>query len=155
MHSWASRATLDIIGVAGLGRDFNTLDNSNDELARTYDSILDPKKGSLILYFAVNMFLPPWFVQRLPWKMNQMVGEAAANLRVICRKLVAQKKVTMDEEKEVEGKNQVDILAVLMRSGAFTDDGLVDQLLTFLAAGYVVLLPHNADTPFHVSIRLC
>lgn len=55
----ASRATLDIIGKAGFGRDFNTVINSEDELAKQYDIILDPQKGKnakvIMLYMAVRL----------------------------------------------------------------------------------------------------
>lgn len=50
----ASRATLDIIGKAGLGRDFGTIVNEEDELARQYDIILDPKKGNLLIFVLVS-----------------------------------------------------------------------------------------------------
>ena len=33
---WASRATLDIIGVAGMGKDFDAISNPNNELNETY-----------------------------------------------------------------------------------------------------------------------
>lgn len=33
VNEWASRATLDIIGVAGLGQDFNSIKDPNSELS--------------------------------------------------------------------------------------------------------------------------
>lgn len=53
----ASRATLDIIGKAGFGRDFNTLENAEDELAKQYDIILNPQNAKglrIVVYFAVS-----------------------------------------------------------------------------------------------------
>jgi len=133
IKKFISCATLDIIGLACLGRDFNSLANPDSDLVKQYEVILAPDKGSLATYFAVNMLLPYWLVQLLPWKMNQLIMEATRALRNSCRNLVAEKKAAMEKQ----STEQVDILSVLMKSGAFTDDGLIDQLLTFLAAGYI------------------
>lgn len=130
LNAIAQRITLEVIIQASLGQDSNQ--NDNDELARNYAIIFDPSKPALALYMAVNTLLPPSFVRLLPWKMNQIITEATLNLRTICRRLVAAKKQAI-AEKSVD---QTDILSVLIRSGSFDDDGLVDQLLTFLAAGH-------------------
>ena len=37
----------------------------------------------------------------------------------------------------LETQEGVDILSIMRRSNNFSDEGLVDQLLTFMAAGYV------------------
>lgn len=50
----ASRATLDIIGKAGFGADFNTLASHDNQLAQKYDLIFDPDKPHLVLYFLVR-----------------------------------------------------------------------------------------------------
>ena len=133
INSIAQRITLDIIGKAALGRDFNTIRNSDDELAQQYATILDPTgRSHPTLFFLVNAFLPGWLVPWIPWKENQDVARATQNLRKICRRMLAEKKETLSEK----SADQIDILSVLMKSGAFDDDGLVDQQLTFLAAGH-------------------
>ena len=65
------------------------------------------------------------------WKLNETVRKIAINIRTICREFVQEKK----EKMKVESQNHGDILSIMMRSNNFSDDGLVDQLLTFLAAG--------------------
>lgn len=131
INSIAQRITLDIIGKAGLGRDFNTIRNSDDDLAQQYATILDPSDNPT-LFFLVNAFLPPWLTRFIPWKEHQQVVSAIERLRAICRKMLAEKKAAL-AEKSVD---QIDILSVLMRSGAFDDDDLMDSMLTFLAAGH-------------------
>ncbi|KAF2757986.1 cytochrome P450 [Pseudovirgaria hyperparasitica] len=129
----ASRVTLDIIGAAGIGKDFSTTENADHELAQKYDIITDTKgKGNLVLYFAVNLVFPQWLIRKLPLKANARVANALFDLRRISKDLLAEKNRDM-EEKTVQEK---DIIAILMRSGVFNDDGLTDQLLTFLAAGH-------------------
>ncbi|KAI1042820.1 hypothetical protein LB505_001174 [Fusarium chuoi] len=39
---WASRITLDLIGVAGLGRDFCAIQNAKNEMVKTYDVVPSP-----------------------------------------------------------------------------------------------------------------
>lgn len=133
INSVAQRITLDIIGVAVLGREFNTLTNSDDELAQQYSTILDPERGNVFLYLAINIIFPGWLIRKVKlWKHNYRIANAAFRLREICAQLLADKKAAL---KENPGKD-IDILSVLMRSGSFDDDGLISQLLTFLAAGH-------------------
>ena len=133
INALAQRITLDIIGKACFGRDLNTIVNSDDELAQQYAVILDPgRRQYQTLFFLINAFLPEWLVKIIPWERNQEVIRASQNLRTISRRIIAEKRAAI-AEKNVEG---VDILSVLMKSRTFDDDGLVDQLLTFLAAGH-------------------
>lgn len=57
MSSWASRATLDIIGLAGMGRDFNALQDPDAELIRIYKTIFGPPTISAFLNM-VGQLLP-------------------------------------------------------------------------------------------------
>jgi hypothetical protein len=45
---------------------------------------------------------------------------------------LAEKKSTIEKQEKDQEK---DIIAIIMRSGNFSDDYLADQLLTFLSAG--------------------
>ncbi|EXJ65769.1 uncharacterized protein A1O5_11010 [Cladophialophora psammophila CBS 110553] len=92
---WAPKATLDIIGVAGLGRDFNTLENSDDPIAKLYADLFMPSLGT-----------------RMEFRTR--------------------KKECI---KRVEDAS-VDTLAALIKIDVFSDNELVDQLLTILVAGH-------------------
>lgn len=128
---WASRATLDIIGVAGLGKDFGAIEDPNTELFRTYSAVFKPSRQAQVLGI-LNMFLPSWFVRSLPIKRNGEVEAAAAVIRKTCRELIRTKKEKLDKKELTD----VDILSVALESGGFTEDNLIDQLMTFLAAGH-------------------
>ncbi len=41
---WTSRAALDIIGVAGMGQDFNAIQDPDTELSVTYRKVFQPSK---------------------------------------------------------------------------------------------------------------
>ncbi|OIW35254.1 cytochrome P450 97B3 [Coniochaeta ligniaria NRRL 30616] len=131
ISDWASRMTLDIIGVTGLGRDFGATKDPDNDLAKTYNVLFSPSPQAQLLGM-LQLFLPGWVVNMLPIKRNSTVGHASAEIRGLCADLIASKKrrlaaKTLDDH---------DILSVALESGGFTDENLVDQLMTFLAAGH-------------------
>ncbi|KAK5072908.1 hypothetical protein LTR64_000682 [Lithohypha guttulata] len=127
-----SRVTLDIIGAAGIGKDFRTIDNDEDPFAKSYALITDTSGGMPLLSFVINTFAPEWLIERLKGTRYARVAEVQAQMRKHARALVQEKKQMKPEELE----QQRDIIGIIMRSGVFSDDYLVDQLLTFLAAGH-------------------
>ncbi len=126
----ATQVTLDIIGIAGLGRDIGSLRDSDDELIKYYEEILEPTKEKMI-YFVLHLMFPPGPIAMLPWKINERVKITTTNLRRICKEFVIEKKSRMKKESEAHR----DILSIMIQSNNFSDDNLADQLLTFLAAG--------------------
>lgn len=128
---WVSRATLDIIGVAGLGRDFATLTNAEDPLKAVYNQLLDPSPEKIVFAVLCLLFGVP-FVRLIPWRMNKVFADLTSQLNEICMPMLRDKK-----EAIARGNDHVDILSLLLKSGNFTDHQLKDQLLTFLAAGQV------------------
>ncbi|KAK0730527.1 cytochrome P450 [Lasiosphaeris hirsuta] len=129
--TWASRATLDIIGVAGLGRDFGAIENPTNELNQTYQHLFRPSRQAEILGL-LGLFIPGWFLDKLPVKRNGDVHAAARFIRATCADLIQEKKQKLARKELTD----VDILSVALESGGFTDENLVDQMMTFLAAGH-------------------
>lgn len=130
---WASRATLDIIGLAGMGHDFRSIAEPHQDVVEKYSTLLEPtaQKG---VYFAMNMLFPIWLIEMLPWKLNRDLKEVVNSLNRLAKSMVLEKKAKLEGGK---ARTDKDILSVALESGAFSDDQMVDQLLTFLAAGYV------------------
>lgn len=128
---WASRATLDIIGVAGMGQDFGAIRDPDTVLNKTYRTVFKPSRQAQILGL-LNLFLPGWFVRNLPIKRNGDIEAAANIIRTTCRQLIRAKK----EKLEKNELTDVDILSVALESGGFSEENLIDQLMTFLAAGH-------------------
>ncbi|GAP84807.1 putative cytochrome p450 97b3 [Rosellinia necatrix] len=129
--NWASRVTLDIIGLAGLGRDFGAIKDQNSELNETYRHVFQANRQAQILGLLTQL-LPGWFISALPVKHNENINVASQYIRSVCRSLIREKKL------KIAGKEQTDhdILSVALESGGFSDEDLVDQLMTFLAAGH-------------------
>jgi cytochrome P450 len=130
INSWASKVTLDVIGIAGLGREFNVLRNSDDQLAKDYEAILEPSREKF-LFFVAATWVSFRLVQMLPWQMNEMFRQRTASLKSICNTLVREKREAITKK----GDNHFDILSLLIKSDNFSDGELADQLLTYLAAG--------------------
>lgn len=124
-----SRVTLDIIGAAGVGKDFSTVGNEESLLAKLYDSVTHAPAYFLLL----NTLFPNWIIRNLKWTACAKTLEAQSQLRAEVRALMQEKKAQMNQEKSAQQNK--DIIARIMRSGDFSDDYLVSQMLTFLAAG--------------------
>lgn len=131
IREWASRATLDIIGVAGMGKDFDAISNPDNELNETYKAIFSNTRGARIVQ-VILMLLPPWLTAALPLKRNDEIGKAIKTIRKVSGELIKDKRAQMARGE----KPALDILSVAMESGGFSDDDLVNQLMTFLAAGH-------------------
>ena len=128
---WAGRATLDIIGVAGMGQDFGAIQNPDTLLSATYRKVFRPSRGAQ-LQGLLTIILPGWLAKALPLKRNDDINSAANVIRNTCRQLVRSKKEKLQKNELTD----IDILSVALESGAFSDENLVDQLMTFLAAGH-------------------
>ncbi|KAJ4298898.1 hypothetical protein N0V90_004141 [Kalmusia sp. IMI 367209] len=131
IRDWASRATLDIIGLAGMGQDFNAIADPTNELNVTYRTIFKPSAIAKIMQLA-SMFLPDWLLRSLPIKRNEEFKEAIRTIKRVSADLVRSKRAKLEKGERTD----VDILSVAIESGGFTDDDMVNQLMTFLAAGH-------------------
>lgn len=105
-----------------------------------------------------GMFLPGWLLRLLPVQRNNDISHASQLIRKTCQNMITAKRAKnaaaaaaakqspaadastpVDEEKATGGSangKDVDILSVALNSGAFDDEDLVNQLMTFLAAGH-------------------
>ncbi|KAK4905825.1 hypothetical protein LTR49_024916 [Elasticomyces elasticus] len=129
---WLSRATLDIIGLGGMGYDFDALHNPENQLNRTYRGLFNPTKTVRFLQVA-GLFLPSWLLRWLPLKRNEDVRKASQYIKQVCRDVIAEKRRTLSVQ--VQDAGSVDIVSVGLESGCFTDEDLVNHMMTFLIAG--------------------
>ncbi|KAL2269933.1 hypothetical protein VTJ83DRAFT_2117 [Remersonia thermophila] len=129
--NWASRIALDIIGVAGMGRDFEAIKNPGNRLTLAYNRVFKPSRQARILQL-LGLFISPRLLSWLPLQRNEDLDTASAMIRAECAELINEKKQKL-AQKELD---DVDILSVALTSGGFSDSNLIDQLMTFLAAGH-------------------
>ncbi|RMZ68768.1 cytochrome p450 [Pyrenophora seminiperda CCB06] len=131
IREWASRSTLDIIGVAGMGKDFDAVSNPNNELNETYRKIFGSNRNAQVIQLLLG-FLPHWLAASLPLKRNDEIGNAINTIKNVAASLVAEKRSKLASG----AAHDTDILSVALESGGFSDADLVNQLMTFLAAGH-------------------
>lgn len=129
--NWASRATLDIIGIAGMGKDFGAVANPNSELNATYRKIFSPNRAAQILQL-LGLVIPFSVLRRIPIKRNMDVDDAAQTIKRIARDIIQSKRQGLEKSERTD----VDIVSVALESGGFSDEDLVNQMMTFLAAGH-------------------
>jgi cytochrome P450 len=131
LQDWGSRCTLDIIGVAGLGRDFGAIEDANNELVKTYSHIMKPSKTALVLSL-LRQFLPGKLVSVLPLRQNEDLDKASEQVRALCFDLIKGKRSKLATGEQPD----LDILSTALESDAFTDEQVVNHMMTFLVAGH-------------------
>lgn len=117
-----------------MGRDFCSLQNSENKIAETFSSILEPSTEK-VAFLALNFVFPQWITQRLPWRLNDVITHDTKFLRETCDEIVREKRESLAASKASVEDLEADILGTMMLGGDFSDTELVDQMLTFLAAG--------------------
>ena len=133
ISNWASRATLDIIGVAGMNQDFKSLQDPNNKLNRNYQKILGEPSTFMKLMNLIGIFVVGLrTIQNLPLKRNNEIEAAANYVRTIARQMIRRTKDKIEQKQN----DSVDIISVALKSGGFSEENLVDQMMTFLAAGH-------------------
>ncbi|CAI7654769.1 unnamed protein product [Penicillium glandicola] len=128
---WLARATLDILGSAGFGEEFDTLHNPDNEICRAYRGVFEqqPPQGTL----AMGLFLlREVFTAALRLPRHDSITMATKTLTGVARRLISKKKASALKG-DSDGR---DIISVALSSGNFTDLVLENHLLTFLAAGH-------------------
>ncbi|KAF9765091.1 hypothetical protein IL306_002679 [Fusarium sp. DS 682] len=129
VEEWASRITLDLIGIAGLGKDFGVIHDAKNDLVKAYNVVFQPSTQARMLHL-IESLVPAWVLTALPIKLNSDISQAARSIRETCRDIISSKQRKMKEEK----LNDMDIMFGAIRTGTFTQDGLIDQAMTLLAA---------------------
>lgn len=136
VYGWSSRVTLDIIGLAGMGKDFGAIQDENNHLVQLYNQLFKPTRGAQILALLESL-VGVRVVGLLPVRRTDHIAEASKRIREVCLGLIAEKRAKMEGSGGEKHRGEdVDILGVAMESGLFSDAGLVDQMMTFLAAGH-------------------
>ncbi|KAJ7491080.1 cytochrome P450 [Mycena latifolia] len=141
---WLSRATLDIIGLAGFNYHFNSLSGSESatELGAAFASIFQAG-------FQMNplRILQTWFppLRVIPSKFDTTIQTSQATLMRIGRELLQESKNEMAESGTFEKGRARDLLSLLVRANTakdlpvsqrLSDEDVLAQVPTFLVAGH-------------------
>jgi len=133
---WLNRATLDIIGEAGLGAEISSLDNPETPIRQVYRGLFSCDISSRI-YHGLTTFIP--LARYLPGKAHHDMD--------ISRKTILAKATAIIKERQAEAMSQEevrhkDIIGLMVRDNMKASAGetlsfetMRDQVMTFLGAG--------------------
>lgn len=146
---WLNRATLDIIGLAGFGYDFNSIaDGEKNELGKAFARLFTPPSRLPILDVLAER-IP--ILRIIPTKDSRITAESKEVMARVGRQLVEEKRATILAEASVSGNLQKkefkgkDILSVIVKANMATDvkdtermsdQEVIDQISTMLVAGH-------------------
>lgn len=133
---WLNRATLDIIGRAGLGTDIDSLDHPETPLRCAYRICFNFDLQSRVLH-GLAAFTS--LVRYLPFKANSDLMQARAAILSSASAIISRKESQAEEMKKTKQK---DIIGLIIRDNmdASAEDTLTvetmrNQVMTFLGAG--------------------
>ncbi|KAF7171586.1 hypothetical protein CNMCM5623_003955 [Aspergillus felis] len=94
VRTWASRSSLDIIGLAGMGRDFDSLHDPENSLSQSYEMIFaTPGLGTKILFILGMLLGNTTWLAKLPTKQNQLIDTGCRNIRDATRRMIREQKL--------------------------------------------------------------
>ncbi|CAG7936706.1 unnamed protein product [Penicillium salamii] len=131
ISEWSDRVTLDIIGKAGMGVEFRSLETPGNALTQAYHKLAMPSASEKLLIVLCVALSCPKLIYKFPTKRNREINEARQIVRDAARSVIEQGKTNKSSLEEPQN-----ILSVAMHNGSFSDEGLVDQAMNFLSAGH-------------------
>ncbi|KAJ3571759.1 hypothetical protein NP233_g3541 [Leucocoprinus birnbaumii] len=140
-----SRATFDVIGIAGFDYNFNSIQDESNELFLAYRDMFEtalaqcnPVSTLLVIYF-------PWLTKVIPDERQKIVERCRNTISRVAGQLIQEKKRKIEEAarcgKTYDGK---DLLSLLLKSNAssdidpesrISDDDVLHTINTFMFAG--------------------
>jgi cytochrome P450 len=138
LTNWSIRAALDIIGIAGMGTEFDSLGNPDGEhklLTEFYREVMSHSSPIFPWLGLLLTYINPRILLYLPEKRNQSLSKAFGDIRQRAGSIIEARKVKMQsEQSSKEGK---DIITVALRSGMFSPEALLDHVMTSLVVGHI------------------
>ncbi|ATY64267.1 cytochrome P450 78A3 [Cordyceps militaris] len=130
ISGWTARCALDIIGLAGVGVDFGSIKDPENPLAKSYE-LLQPDEADMVL-LGMRAFLPDLIMDNLPLRRVRDAKRASAHIRGVAHGLIQEKRRLLDNKQDAG----LDILTVALGGRLFSENALIDQMMTFLSAGH-------------------
>ena len=136
---WSVRVSLDIIGLAGMDFDFETLKDPNNEykeLSEIYRNIMSRAPPPAFNWIGVLLnYVDHRVLYWLPEKRNSTLTKSFWGLRRQAGGIIDARKEKMIRDKTDDGRK--DIISMALRSGMFSTDMLLDHVMTSIAVGHI------------------
>jgi len=134
--------------ILGFGFDFESVKSEDQPLAATYRHLFEP--GPTTRLTVLFQYLIPGF-KYLPIPPNKALENARSSIQNTALRLIRAKQ---EQRTDKEGRGERDILGVMIEENrknrelgmdhdVLSEDEMVNQIMTFLAAGYLRLLAYS------------
>lgn len=152
LREYAYRATLDNIGLAILGYDFQTLQYPNNELRRRVSKVVPqpPKIFNWIALLSNYIDLRPVLMLLSPLIKKSEVRVSSNYIRSFVKGVVKERQ---EKLRNSEFPQTRDITTVALASGAFPLDELIDHIMLFLTAGHETITTAFEWTMYELGRR--
>ncbi|CUA72791.1 Bifunctional P-450/NADPH-P450 reductase [Rhizoctonia solani] len=139
---WLTRATLDIIGLAGFGYDFRSLeDEDKDELSEAYTELFNSNQDLSVLQVLKGLIC---LALGIHTEDSRRFDANQATINRVGMGLIRDKKAVLQGDAQNEESRGRDLLTLLIKSNlaetdsrqAMSDAEVLGQISTFLAAGH-------------------
>lgn len=137
--NWATRVTLDIIGLAGFSSEFNSLSTPDTPLNKAYRGaflIVSPRQ----IVWAVTQLCDTTLMFKLPTARMNKLRDGISHVTGFIRDILEDRRAELIENKDdpdsLKKIAKKDVISTAMCTGNFTTENLVDQSKTILGAGH-------------------
>ncbi|THH05278.1 hypothetical protein EW145_g4912 [Phellinidium pouzarii] len=142
---WISRATFDVIGLAGFDYNFSAIQNEENELFLAYKDMFEIaiSRGGGLWDIAIIYF--PWLERLFPNEKTHIVRKSQEIIRRVGSHIIQEKtKRIVEGEKNGSGYEGIDFLSLLIKSNLskditpsqrISDEDLLANVNTFFFAG--------------------
>ncbi|TDL26273.1 cytochrome P450 [Rickenella mellea] len=137
---WISRATFDVIGLAGFDYNFSAIQNESNELFLAYKEMFEVAVSQAVGFKELVIIYFPWIERIFPDYKTRTIKKSQEIIYRVGRELVQDKKKRIMEG-ERTGK---DLLSLLLKSNMskdidpaqrISDDDILNNINTFFFAG--------------------
>ncbi|KAK7046146.1 hypothetical protein VNI00_007149 [Paramarasmius palmivorus] len=139
---WLTRMTLDVIGQAGFNYRFHAMVGQQNELNTAFSKMFESGVNQIGLNIFLRLFVP--ILRSLP-ETDSAIRTAERISLKIGKQLLAESKADSEVSNSEEKGRGKDLLSLLVRSNLssevpesqrLSDDKVIPQIFTFLAAGH-------------------
>ncbi|KAF2734890.1 cytochrome P450 [Polyplosphaeria fusca] len=140
-HGIFTKTALEVVGLATLGVEVDSLSIGGYTFADLYHRILDPPPLGQII-FAINLFIPirHW----LPLQENRKFVQANQCLSIMLQRVISERKheiCALSRNAGVEDNSQTkddrtDFLSFMIRENQWSEEEILGHLLSFMSAGH-------------------
>ncbi|EJD00151.1 cytochrome P450 [Fomitiporia mediterranea MF3/22] len=142
VQSWLNRVSLDSIGIAGFGHDFNSLEGESQEITDVFDSFYTPNlpSGVELLIFMFQIIFP--IFSKIPTKIIRLQSRMNATLEGISRNLMkgrrSEGEVTLHDQTSIDRSMMGTLLKAESSNSdmKISEEELLAQMKTLIVAGY-------------------